>query len=317
MLGQTSASPLIDELAPKGGVQPEVASLSASDPPDLPNTLDASSGMLSDIGRERLLPALVGAPASNRTATAVPVGILIYLLAIGIVAAATVGVFFGTGFFLLAQPTAAMTANNATAERGSAVGRHPQIIAKTSPVPGDVASVPIQPEIPRSAAIAALPVAPLVPPASPPYPIGDATESPPHDQSVGDASIGSSAPEPPPPVFVPAAPAAEPAPGSSALVPTAAAAPSLSAAQITELLTRGDIFLHAGDVASARLLYQRAADAGDRQAAMRMGATFDPAFLVRVGLHTRGDTATALSWYRHAHDLGAPKADQSESLQTK
>jgi hypothetical protein len=106
--------------------------------------------------------------------------------------------------------------------------------------------------------------------------------------------------------------------GASAAVPTPAGAARLSAGQITELLTRGDIFLHAGDVASARLFYERAADAGDRQAAMRMGATFDPAFLDRVGLHTRGDTARALSWYRHALDLGAPKTDrQTQNLQTK
>jgi hypothetical protein len=318
MSEQTSTSPSIDEPHPKGSAQPGLVLQSSVDSEELPNTLGASSGVLSDMGGKRLLPALVGAPAPHRAATTVPIGILIYLLAIGIVAAATVGVFFGAGFFLLAQPTVAMTANNATTEQGSAV-RHrlPQMITKTSPVSGDVASVPIQPEIPRSAATAALPVAPYMPPVSPPNLTDDATASAPQDQSVADASLGSSAPEPPPPAFVPAAPAAEPAPGSSATMPAAAVAPSLSAGQITELLTRGDILLHAGDVASARLFYQRAADAGDRQAAMRMGATFDPAFLVRVGLHTRGDTATALSWYRHAHDLGEPKTDQTESLQTK
>src|SRR5262249_10664701 len=162
MSEQTSTSPSIDELRPKVGAQPELVSQTSADSAKRPNTLDAPSGMLSDIGRKPLLPALVGAPAPRRAETAVPVGILIYLLAIGIVAAATVGVFFGAGFFLLAQPTVAMTANNATAKQGSAV-RHrlPQIITKTSAVSGDVASVPIQPEIPRSAAAAALPVAPL------------------------------------------------------------------------------------------------------------------------------------------------------------
>jgi hypothetical protein len=51
---------------------------------------------------------------------------------------------------------------------------------------------------------------------------------------------------------------------------------------------------------------------------MRMGATFDPAFLDRVGLQVRGDAAKALSWYRHALDLAASKTDrQAESSRIK
>jgi hypothetical protein len=316
MPGQTSASPSIDEPRPRGSAQPELALQSSADSAQHPNTLGAASGMLSDIGRSRLLPAPVEAPAPRRGARALPVGILLYLASVGIIAIATIGVFFGIGFFLLARPTEAMIANDATAEQGSAAKRSlPQIMVKTSPMSGDVASVPIQPEIPRSAATAALPVAPLVPPSSPPFPIGNATTSPVQDQSVGDAS----APEPSPPAVPSAAPTAETSLSSSAAVPTPAVAPSFSAGQITEeLLTRGDNFLHAGDVFSARLFYERAADAGNPQAAMRMGATFDPAFLGRVGLHTRGDPAKAFSWYRHALDLSASNTDrQTQSPLTK
>src|SRR5215831_16416188 len=296
MSGQTSASPSIDEPRPKSSAQPELALQNSADSARPPNTLGASSGMLSDIGRSRLLPALVEAPAPRRATRAFPVGILLYLASLGIIAIATIGVFFGLGFFLLARPTEAMIANDAGAKQDSTVNRRrQQIMVTTSPMSGDVASVPIQPEVLRSAATAALPVAPLVPSSSPPSRTGNAATGPVQDQTVGEASLGASAP-----------------------VPTPAEAAHLSAGQITELLTRGDIFLHAGDVVSARLFYERAADAGDRQAAMRMGATFDPAFLDRVGLHTRGDTATALSWYRHALDLGAPKTDrQTQSLQTK
>ena len=43
-------------------------------------------------------------------------------------------------------------------------------------------------------------------------------------------------------------------------------------------MARGDTLLRQGDVKSARLFYERAADAGDGQAALRLGATFDPAF---------------------------------------
>jgi hypothetical protein len=319
MLGQTSASPLIDELAPKGGVQPEVASLSASDPPDLPNTLDASSGMLSDIGSKRL-PALVARTSTpRRAARALPVGILLYLLSVGIVAAATVGVFFGIGFFLLAQPIES-TITNANIE-GHASGtehRLPPIMSNASSTYGDSASVSIEPQIPRSAATAALPVFPVTLSAASSPPVGDVPASGEKQQTAPKGPLGSEAREASPDASPPAAPTAEPVPGSSALTPAPERTPRHSSGQITELLDRGDSFLRAGDIASARLFYERAADAGDWQAAIRMGATFDPDFLGRAGVRTVGEPAKAQSWYRHALDLGAPMSDrQAESSKTK
>jgi hypothetical protein len=82
----------------------------------------------------------------------------------------------------------------------------------------------------------------------------------------------------------------------------------LSPAEIAALVNRGDGFLSAGDIASARLFYERAADEGDAAAALRLGATFDPAFLGRAGV--RGDPALASSWYRRARDLGDPVAEK-------
>jgi TPR repeat protein len=80
----------------------------------------------------------------------------------------------------------------------------------------------------------------------------------------------------------------------------------MTAAEVTKLLARGDAFMLQGDIASARAFYQRAADAGDGRAALRMGATFDPAFLSRAGLRgTLGDPVQARSWYRRGFDLGA------------
>ena len=80
----------------------------------------------------------------------------------------------------------------------------------------------------------------------------------------------------------------------------------MTAAEVTKLLARGDAFMLQGDIASARAFYQRAADAGDGRAALRMGATFDPAFLSRAGLRgTLGDLVQARSWYRRGFDLGA------------
>jgi len=74
-------------------------------------------------------------------------------------------------------------------------------------------------------------------------------------------------------------------------------------------LVRGDALLGYGDVASARLFYERAADAGNAQAAIRMGGTFDPLFLAKARLNgVRGDPAVALKWYKRAQELGASEA---------
>lgn len=75
-------------------------------------------------------------------------------------------------------------------------------------------------------------------------------------------------------------------------------------------LARGDVLLGSGDVASARLFYERAADAGNAQAAIRLGETFDPIFLADTRLNgVRGDPAVALKWYKRARELGASEAD--------
>ena len=85
---------------------------------------------------------------------------------------------------------------------------------------------------------------------------------------------------------------------------------ALSATDISLLLTRGDKSLSSGDLASARLYYGRAANAGDGQAALRLGETFDPVFLERAHLRgARGDLTAALSWYRRARDMGIGEAE--------
>ena len=87
-------------------------------------------------------------------------------------------------------------------------------------------------------------------------------------------------------------------------------------AEIAALVSRGDGFLRAGDITSARLFYERAADAGNASAALRLGATFDPGFLSRAGIRgITGDPAQAASWYRRARELGdAAAADRLKGL---
>ena len=82
------------------------------------------------------------------------------------------------------------------------------------------------------------------------------------------------------------------------------------AAEIAALLARGDALIAKGDVASARLFYERAAEAGDGQAALRLGESYDPAFLAQAHLSgVRGDAAVAARWYRRARELGVAEAE--------
>jgi hypothetical protein len=111
--------------------------------------------------------------------------------------------------------------------------------------------------------------------------------------------------------------AGQPAPPPSRSIPDSAvrsapAEPQLSLAELAALVARGDGFLATGDVASARLFFERAADAGDSRAAMRMALTYDGAVLERVGVRgLHGDPERASFWYRRARDLGEGKGEQA------
>jgi hypothetical protein len=77
------------------------------------------------------------------------------------------------------------------------------------------------------------------------------------------------------------------------------------------LVRKGDEQLAEGGIAQARLLYERAAEAGLAQGAMSMAATYDPVELQRLG--TRGlkpDREEARRWYERARQLGAGEAEQ-------
>ncbi len=104
------------------------------------------------------------------------------------------------------------------------------------------------------------------------------------------------------------------APGTAPAVAMLAPAPlrelRASTAEISALLARGDSLFGVGDVASARLFYERATDAGDAQAALRLGETYDPFFLALARFNgAHGDVVVATRWYRRARDLGASEAE--------
>jgi len=91
--------------------------------------------------------------------------------------------------------------------------------------------------------------------------------------------------------------------------PAPPAEPRASTVENSALLARGDPLFGVGDVASARLFYARAADAGDSQAALRLGKTHDPFHRAGSLERVRGDLAVATRRYRRARDLGARKAE--------
>ncbi len=132
--------------------------------------------------------------------------------------------------------------------------------------------------------------------------------------AIGDGAATSAeagaAPEPPAEPNAPPTKPSAPAEEQIAALPAPAPSSGLSTEEIAVLIARGDARIIKGDLASARLFYERAADATDGQAALRLGESYDPMFLARVHLSgARGDTQTAARWYRRARQLGISEAD--------
>jgi TPR repeat protein len=88
-------------------------------------------------------------------------------------------------------------------------------------------------------------------------------------------------------------------------LPDAKPAETLPPDVVAALMKRGDQSLGLGDIAAARLLYQRAAEAGNAPAATALGKTYDPNFAAGGG---KPDPARAVEWYRKAISLGDARA---------
>jgi hypothetical protein len=77
------------------------------------------------------------------------------------------------------------------------------------------------------------------------------------------------------------------------------------------LLKRGNDLISSGDVAAARMVLQRAVEAGDARAALALAGTYDPATLQKLRVHGLSpDLAMARHWYEKASELGSPYALQ-------
>jgi hypothetical protein len=189
---------------------------------------------------------------------------LAYFVSVGLVAVLIIAGCFGIGFSLLAQNTQQIVGGSGTRDRGTEV------------------VVPIRAELPPSAAAAPLPVAPLAQ-----GPAAREAPMPENSDPAGEAPVSAATGA----LLSRAAPALTSTAREATLTPPATVSPvelkssfpdattpatpparaRPAAAKVAELLARGDSFIVVGDIASARVFYERAADAGDRRAALRMG----------------------------------------------
>ena len=88
-----------------------------------------------------------------------------------------------------------------------------------------------------------------------------------------------------------------------------AASRRLDPEEVHNLIQRGDAALQSGDIAAARLLLRRAAEAGDMTAAMALAATYDPGVLAQLGARgAKADVGAARDWYQKAAAWGSPDA---------
>src|SRR5690242_5586580 len=188
-------------------------------------------------------------PSGRSPGLAAPsIGHVLYLGSVGLVAAGVVAVFFGTGLSLLAPP-AGGTPSRSAASPGAEV-----IFVQPSPRNDDPApSMGSTDAVRGSASLPPAQERPLSP--------ADDASAPRAPAETAAAPMLENRPTTPGASSVPA-------PNATAATPLTQPTSVLSAAEVSELLQHGDSLLRIGDVASARLFYERAAAAGDGRAAL-------------------------------------------------
>jgi len=75
--------------------------------------------------------------------------------------------------------------------------------------------------------------------------------------------------------------------------------------RVKDLMAHGQKMIDVGYFAGARAYYERAAEAGSGEAALAVGATYDPAFIAALGVQgIKPDPEAAQTWYARAGALG-------------
>jgi hypothetical protein len=88
-----------------------------------------------------------------------------------------------------------------------------------------------------------------------------------------------------------------------------AAVRQLDRDEVAILVQHGEQSAMAGDLAAARLMLLRAAEAGDPRASLSLAATYDPIVLERLGVRgISADVAMARTWYEKAKEFGSAEA---------
>jgi predicted double-glycine peptidase len=93
--------------------------------------------------------------------------------------------------------------------------------------------------------------------------------------------------------------------------PKPVASDKLAHAVAQVLVAAGNAMLERGDILGSRLMFERAAAAGDRRAATEAGKTFDPLFLTQIRVSgPPASTTSAATWYLKAMALGDTEAGE-------
>jgi TPR repeat protein len=93
--------------------------------------------------------------------------------------------------------------------------------------------------------------------------------------------------------------------------PTSPSPRALPPDEIAAFLKRGQELAASGDIAAARVVLLRAAEARDPKAALALAATFDPINLERFRAYgVVPDVALARRWYEKAKEFGSEEAPQ-------
>jgi hypothetical protein len=93
--------------------------------------------------------------------------------------------------------------------------------------------------------------------------------------------------------------------------PAGKASRPLDSEVIALLIKEAEKYMSTGDVVTARMIFRRAAEAGDATAALALAATYDPMMLAKLGVMGMGaDLEKARAWYRMAESFGSVEAKQ-------
>jgi hypothetical protein len=102
------------------------------------------------------------------------------------------------------------------------------------------------------------------------------------------------------------APPAQPVVATAEAGEAGAATKPAARQDLSALTEQGKQFFEMGDLVAARILFMRAAKAGDATAAIAMGATYDPVVLAERGVRgVASDPDKARAWYERAKDMGS------------